>query len=273
MAKYVITAKNIFEGNSKSDVASPLQSTELATEMIITRLKAIELLNDKIIAEDSIIVTRKDRFCLYEEIFNDCMDYQDFLKLDVAEHEVIDLVSQIYILCETINYKPRYARYDLDKNEIHKIKCFDFDGIIDPFACVLIRKRAAWSEKNLPDEYWQDLISELKKKFSAVFVFGKDAEHFEKKHDNIHHVSSLWEWCGLLKNEYCSSVISTTTGGVYPIFFVGHKNSNLIIIDNNDLLSKHGDDPSFYNECINFTGVKVTSFSFVPEQKTIAEIA
>jgi hypothetical protein len=64
--KYIITAKNIFNGID-DHVTDPRERTEICTELIITRLKAIELLNTGVVSKTDFIVTRIDRKCLYEK--------------------------------------------------------------------------------------------------------------------------------------------------------------------------------------------------------------
>ncbi len=268
--KYIITGKNIFDGTSTNDKADPLECTEMCTEMIITRLQAIKLLNTGKICGNDTIVTWKDRFCLYENIFDNIIDYQDFLKLNVSSNDVIDLVSQIYNLCTTIGYKPVYNRLEEDRKEIFDINLSSYRNFrTDPFVCLLIRKRGAWSEKNLDDDYWISLIERLLLSKINIVVFGKDTEKFKELFPNIVHLNSFKDWCSFIANDRCQAVISTTSGGVYPIFFVGNGVTKLIIIDNNKLVAKHGDDPSFYNDCINFTGTKIKVFDYVPTNEEI----
>lgn len=276
--KYIITGKNIFEGTSTSDKADPLECTEMCTEMIITRLRAIELLNTGVISKSDTIVTWKDRFCLYENIFDNVIDYQDYLKyIDFpAEFETnwvestIDLVSQIYELCTSINYKPSYDRLEQDRSEIFNINLSLYKTLeFEPLVCLLIRKRAAWSEKNLDDNYWTELIRTLLSNGKRVVVFGKDTENFKVVFPNIIHLTRFKDWCSIIANENCESVISTTSGGVYPIFFVGTGKSKLLIIDNTKLVEKHGDDPSFYNKCINFNNTEIKVFDYVPTNDEI----
>ena len=47
--KYIITAKEIALGTMNSDFANPLKVTEIATELVITRLACIILLKDGVI--------------------------------------------------------------------------------------------------------------------------------------------------------------------------------------------------------------------------------
>ena len=83
--KYIITAKETAEGTSKSDIANPLKVTEIATELVITRLACIMLLKDDKINKDDTIVTNGDRLCLYENIFARTMSWNDFKKAKLSK--------------------------------------------------------------------------------------------------------------------------------------------------------------------------------------------
>ena len=67
MGKYIICAKEIFKGTSTSDVAQPLMVTEIATELVITRLYCMMMLNDNTITKNDIIVTTSERKCLSQK--------------------------------------------------------------------------------------------------------------------------------------------------------------------------------------------------------------
>ena len=264
--RHIITAKNIIEGTSIDDVPSPLLSTEIATEMIITRLRAIEMLNEGQIHRSDTIVTRRDRFCLYENLFDNVIDYKEFLDPTIEKDEVIDLVLQLYTLCTDIRYKPFYQRYEKDRLQLENIEYNDLlKKELDPFICILIRKRAAWSEKNLPDEYWIGLIEEMKKNGYKTYVFGKETSDIPCDVN----VTSFQDWCSLLANRTCKSIVSTCSGGVYPVFFNKRTDNKLIVIDDNGLTALHNGDPSFYGDCINFNRTDVRVFPYIPKYDQI----
>ncbi len=80
----------------------------------------------------------------------------------------------------------------------------------------------------------------------------------------VRQVSGFKGWCSLLASKNCKAVIAPCSGGVYPIFFVGNNKSRLIILDQNQYTVKHKDSPSFYNECINFKGARITTWHYLP---------
>ena len=135
---YIITAKSDYEETSTSDIANPLSVTEIATELVITRLKLIELLNTGQVNESDTIVTWPERFCLYTNLFKEVISYSDYKQKGAGGAEVLDLVSDIYNLArggiiyshdeqarkKGINTGQRflYPRFEEDKKELLNIK-------------------------------------------------------------------------------------------------------------------------------------------------------
>lgn len=254
--KYIICAKEVYEGTSTSDVANPTMVTEIATELIITRLYCIDLLKQGKISKHDTIVTGRDRKCLYEGLFDNVISWKEFK----GEGEIIDLLepnlfrrlSGGIVDLRLIPYKPFYQNWERDKNEILNLKrssLTEYD-LTKPFTCLVIRKRSAWSEKNLSDEYWFDLISRLEN----PLVFGRETEIFCQ--GKAQYIKSFQDWCSIVGHPNCKEIISTISGGVYPAFIWGNKESTLTIMDTMDLVKVYGYDPSWYNSCINFSGIK-----------------
>lgn len=272
--KYIITAKNIFDGVT-DHVTDPTQRTEIATELIMTRLKAIELLNIGVVSKTDCIVTRNDRRCLYENLFDSVIDYQTFLKWNMPASDVIDLVPDINTYEQTIQYHPVYSRFELDKKQIFNIKLFEYSDIetAKPYICILIRQTPNHPEKNLPLNYWGELIDQIPQKYN-IMVFGlhnseaNDLKPFQHLRQII-PVFNFRGWCTALSHPNCKAVISSCTGGVYPLFFVGNPETKLIIIDNNKLVSEHFESPSFYNDCINFKKVHKKIYEEIPAPEKI----
>ncbi|HYE67516.1 MAG TPA: hypothetical protein VEA58_02830 [Anaerovoracaceae bacterium] len=271
--KYIITAKNIRNGNDH--ITDPLSRTEICTELIMPRLKAIELLKSGRVGRTDTIVTRIDRKCLYDSIWDSVMDWSEFESIQggIPSDDIVDLVKDIYLLDVEMPFKPFYQRYEQDKEEIHKVTLSDLAGLdlSQPFIAVLIRRTPNHPEKNLPDQFWSDFIYEfcdstLHK--TKVFVFGEVPHHL-REYRNVAYIERFKDWCSVLNNSNCRMVVSTCTGGVYPIFFTGHSSSRLLIIDNNNLIEKHGDSPSFYNNCINFTKATVNKIPYIPKPKRL----
>ena len=123
---------------------------------------------------------------------------------------------------------------------------------------------------NLPENYWRTLIKELKSQNKKVLVFGKETEIYSDK--DVQHISNFRDWCSIVNHKNCTNIISTITGGVYPAFICGNPSLKLIIIDNLDLVKVYGYDPSWYNDCINFTGIEKRILNYKPTIKELMEI-
>ncbi len=262
---YIICAKNI---QDEPHVTDPLKRTEICTEMIYTRMRALQLLEEGKINSRDTIVTRKDRSCLYENIFENVIDWDDFLFQNWNLIDIIDLVSEINngIIDSSESYKKAFPS---NPNHIFNINTFPVPNLKD-FICILVRGVQNSAEKNLSPNYWNDLIKEIDKEKFDVYVFGETNDILFS--ENIIPVNNFMYWCSLLASENCKAVVSTCTGGVYPLFFMGNQNSELIIIDPNSYSEIHKNSPSFYNECINFKKVKVDKYFYTPDPKSFSEL-
>jgi hypothetical protein len=278
--KYIIVAKNIFVGDSKSDEANPLKVTEIATELIITRLMTIDMLQTGKICSADCIVTQKERACLYTNIFDNVIDYTEFLKLSIPKDNVIDLLqNDIFDKMSSgdmekrvIPYKPFYRNFERDK---HLLLNFEHGNkekydTSDPFVVLVIRTRGAWPEKNMTDGFWKQVIDELKERNIKIFVFGRETECFSG--DGVSYIENFQDWCTISEDKNCRNVISTASGGVYPCLIFGNKNTVLTIIDNLNIVEEHKGDPSFYDDCINFSKIKIDFIKKIPAAKDLCEI-
>jgi hypothetical protein len=171
-----------------------------------------------------------------------------------------------------IPYTPFYQNWERDKNIINNVDWSDLKDydLNSPFICLVIRKRAAWIEKNMKDEFWNNLIEKLNKNNIKTFVFGKETEKWCEG-ENITFVKNYRDWCSIVRNTNCKHVMSTMTGGVYPCLIFGHENINMTIIDNTRLMEQHGGDPSFYDDCINFSKVNFEFIKHIPTTEEIYE--
>ena len=278
--KYIITAKDMFRGDSTSDSHDPLSITEIATELVITRLYLIMLLQEGKINKTDCVVTIDERKCLYTKIFDNVISYQEFQKIDQGLIETIDLLDgELFLQMASgpknkrlIPYTPFYQNWKRDKDLITNVDWSDLEeyDLTSPFICLVIRKRAAWAEKNMTDEFWSNLIEKLKTNNIKTFVFGKETEKW-CENENITYIKNYRDWCSIVKNKNCKNVMSTMTGGVYPCLIFGHENINMTIIDNTKLMEKHGGDPSFYDDCINFSKAKFEFIKHIPTTEEIYE--
>jgi hypothetical protein len=274
--KYIITSKDEFAGNSINDKADPLSVTEICTELIITRLYLIDLLKKGDVSKTDTIVCIDDRKCLYENIFDHVISYKDFKEIGANYNEVIDLLEPSLfdrlaggpVETRLIPYLPFYRNWDRDKKEILNVRKSSLEGYNTdkPFVCLVIRKRQAWSEKNMSDQFWRDVISLLENANINVFVFGKEADTLCT--DKTTYIKNFQDWCTIVQHKNCKHVASTMSGGVYPLLVFGNSLCNMTIIDNTGLMQKCGHDPSFYHECVNFAKINISFLQTVPTTKS-----
>jgi len=278
--KYIITSKNVRSGTSVDDAADPFQVTEIATELIITRLYLIHMLNTSIIDIEDTVVCIGDRRCLYTNIFKNVMSFEDYTNsIDIDKKDVIDLLesSKFNSLASgsvdsrELPYLPFYRNWDRDKNHILNVEDSDLSDydLSSPFLCLVIRKRSAWSEKNMSNDFWNDSISGLENRGIKIFVFGKETEGFCTEKTN--QIKTFRDWCSIVKHVNCKHVASTMTGGVYPLIVFGNSNCKMTIIDNTNLKKAHGHDPSFYNSCINFSNIEMKFIENIPTIKEFTD--
>ena len=284
--KYIIVAKDEHAGTNKDDKPSPHLVTEIATELIITRLALFDMLQLGEISISDTIVTRNERKCLYTNVFSNVISWQEFnsMSLDSAE-QCIDLVApdKFYKLAigsdisactvDALNtftnlpYFPSYQNFDRDKKYITNFSRSSLEDYNTsyPFVAINIRRRSAWAEqKNQPDRFWQRLNQRLYKSNINAFVFGLETKQFTK--DHIQYVENFQDWCTLLEHKNCRHILSTPSGAVYPAMLFGDGSPQITIIDLKDCIAEHTNDPSFYGDCVNFTNVQ---FDIIGSQSII----
>jgi hypothetical protein len=93
--KYLICSKNIKSGEMSNDSSNLNYYFELGWEMTTTHLYVKRLFYDKIINKSDCIVTTTERAFLYKGLFDNVIDYHDFLKVVHKTDIVIDLVSEV----------------------------------------------------------------------------------------------------------------------------------------------------------------------------------
>ncbi len=273
---YVITSKDKYSGTSSSDIANPLEVTEIATELVITRLYLIALVNQGKLPRKVCIVCAEDRKSLYTKTFDEVITYTKFKELKISSKFTIDLLGQgIFnklasgdVERRLLPYLPFYRNWERDKESILSFQESTLDNydLSRKFVALVIRLRGAWPEKNLPSNFWSMLIQNFTDAKIPVFIFGKEAEIF-CNYENVNFISSFQDWCTLIKHPNLMNIGSTMTGAVYPALIFGSAKTKITLIDNLNLINLHGHDPSFYNPCINFAGCKIDFIDTIPTPK------
>jgi hypothetical protein len=258
--KYIITAKgglDVNSGNGSYSGGTPIKQTESATELIINRLALISYLKEGMIDKDTIVVTLSDRKFLYENMFQNIEIYNP----EKEYEDCIDLVtdSMLDTLCNSLPYKPFYGNFERDKKEIFNISYNDeiLKREIPDFLMCIPRLKNSDTRRNIDQKYWSDFLNIAKSKYEKIFVFGKGNENLED--DQITYVDTFKDYCSYLHHYNCVDIVSTISGPCHYAQFFSNTNSKtkLTMIDNLDLFTKHGNDPSYFHPCLNFTKIEV----------------
>lgn len=258
--KYIITAKggiDVNSGNGSYSGGTPIKQTESATELIINRLALICYLKEGIIDKDTIVVTLSDRKFLYENMFQNIEIYNP----EKEYEDCIDLVtdSMLDTLCSSLPYKPFYGNFERDKKEIFNISYNDeiLKIEIPDFLICIPRLKNSDTRRNIDQKYWIDFLNIAKSKYEKIFVFGKGNENLED--NQITYVDTFKDYCSYLHHSNCVDIVSTISGPCHYAHFFSNTNSKtkLTMIDNLDLFTKHGNDPSYFHPCLNFAKIEV----------------
>lgn len=273
--KYIITAKGSFDvndGDGNFEGGSPLKQTESATELIINRLALIHYYKNGIIDLDTTIVTLPERRFLYENIFPNIEVYNSSKTYD----DCIDLVTneKMNEMCKTLPYKPFYQYYERDKEDILNI---NYNNIIlnkelPEFMVCIPRLKKSDTRRNLPQDYWHNFLEISKEKYEKIFVFGKGNENLAD--DQIVYIDTLQDYCSYIHHNQCKEVVSTISGPCHYVQFFGNTSSKtkMTMIDNHNLIQKHGNDPSYFHPCLNFTNIPIKFIDKLVEPSELLSI-
>jgi hypothetical protein len=213
---------------------------------------------DGLIDSDTTIVTLQERKFLYEHIFKNIEIYEPGKSYD----DSIDLVTENKLdeLCQTLPYKPFYQNFERDKNEILNIKFNEniLSQELPDFLVCIPRLKNSDTRRNLDQNYWKEFLGLAKTKYKKIFVFGKGNLNLED--DQIVYVDTLLDYCSYLHHPNCVDIVSTISGPCHYAQFFSNSNSRtkMTMIDNFGLIEKHGDDPSYFHPCLNFTGIPIS---------------
>ena len=175
MSKYIITAvgdHNVNKGNGSRTTGTPATQTEAATELIINRLYLIDLLQQKVISKSDTIVTLPERKFLYENIFDNVIDYYDKLRNQAKRDIVKETTSGDGL--NHIPYKPFYKHYERDKDLIYDINYNDkiLNKKLNDFIICVIRLKNSDTRRNLDLDYWKEFLSSIQNRYDKIFIFG-----------------------------------------------------------------------------------------------------
>lgn len=232
--KYYIVGKNS-SGGPTHDTSGDLNSYyELGWEIMVTHYRIKKFFYDSKINDDDVIVTtNEDRKFLYETIFKNIINWDEFKKIDTSECEIIDLVDLSLkhdFHNEYINYTP-----EVNNNELNQI-LFSFKKDEDllsslpnnKYVCLQFRNRDWSVERNVDKFFFSELVTYFsEEKKIDVYVMGLGGEIF-CNNKNVKYVN-LKEFTTLINNENCLLFYSSMSGPAHLSYFFGHKNLYQIV--------------------------------------------
>jgi hypothetical protein len=261
--KYYIVGKNSTNGPTH-DVSGDLNSYyELGWEIMVTHYRIKKFFyENKISNKDVIVTTNEERKFLYESIFQNVITWEDFLKIDTEDNEVVDLVNLSTMHDfhnEYINYEP-----EIDNQELNNI-LFSFKKDINnisnngskKYVCLQFRNRDWSTERNVDKNFFSDLIKYFNdEKKIHVYVMGFGSEVF-CINENITYVD-LQEFTSLINNENCLFFYSSMSGPAHLSYFFGHKNLYQVVNSVGGDRPPHlKDHPLYMGDKYNHTKVSV----------------
>lgn len=247
--KYYIVGKQTKNGDLESDTlqGNLNEYFELGWEYACTHLHIKHLFSTNKLESDDVIVTLKDRMFFYEGFWNNVLNYDEFIKMEVDLDNVVDLCNMVEVkrnLLPRLNSLGEYEYWESDKEVIKNIKYKNIDYLDTkkPFCCLHIRYRIWADHRNFSEKFWENVIKKIKKSNINIFIFGKESKKFADN-KTIFHVN-LDEYASLLNNPNCLYLIGNMSGGTLVGQLFSHKNCiNYVIIA----------DQQTYNE-FNTTG-------------------
>lgn len=273
--KYVITAKgtdDVNSGNGTFDAGTPTFQTESATELIISRLGLINFLKEGKIDSNTTIVTLKDRYFLYENIFSNIETYDPQKNYD----NCLDLLNDnmFSFLCNNLPYKPFYQYFDRDKKEILNIKYNDniLKENLPDFLICIPRFKNSDTRRNLDKNYWIEFLNLSASEYEKIFVFGRGSE--DMANGKITYIDTFQDFCSYLHHPNCIDIVSTISGPCHFAHFFGNtaNKTKMAIIDNNNLIEKYGDSPSYFHPCLNFSKIPIKFINHLISPKELLHL-
>jgi hypothetical protein len=209
----------------------------LGHEIHLARWILLDMFNKGYILEKTtIVINNIDRKFLYSNLFNNIISYNDFLKMNIDDKNIIKLfpfsvsknedVEQNYIdnLKNKSNYKIEnilYEKISLDINLIKNIDLIKIDNNLYKNDFIMIHHR--YINKNLISNNnnsnniikTQKIIDFINNRYNYdIIIFSSDKNiKFNSNKENISYIYDLRKYCSLINNYKCLATISELSGG------------------------------------------------------------
>ena len=206
----------------------------LGHEIHISRFIICDMLYKNFInINDTIVTLTDDRKFLYTKLFDRVLSYNDFLKLNINENEIIRIYPYMLTYIDTLdiknildfetksNYDIRNTLYNnLNRDFNHLLEKIDYPDIILNFKDFFVihhRKLDNKKSNNIIEKNFKltnKIISYLENKYPeihiVIFTSNKDIKFTSQ---NISYIYSLAEYASYMNHKNCQAVISEHSGG------------------------------------------------------------
>lgn len=292
--KYFIAGKEV-HSDKKLEKGSLQNYTELGFECVYSHLLAKRFINDGTLdPKTDIVVTCQGREFLYDNYIK-TITWDKFYEISTKQDITVSINASDFfvdgILYETPYFHnvymegsksfselydpkltgeqnhsiyvktgtPKYKYFNEDYNIITNLN-FNKDLKIPnkKFICLNRRHRTHREELNMPVDYTENLIQEIKKEFNDIEIFITGYHNENIKGANW---VSLRDWCTLINNDNCLVIIQNQTGTANLSQICGKTNLLNIILD---MELAHFSNPLYFNgrrpdvlgKAVNFKNLK-----------------
>lgn len=217
MKYYVVGKAHYDEEGNILDSLTTQTYWELGWEVAVMHTLIKEYFKDGKVTNEDTIVTRRDAKFMYESVFKNVIDYQQFLKQKTDTDKVTELIQTAYSIRRNPRYfnpiTKMYYRFEELKDLLTNMNILDVGYLHENnrYSCINVRhKNIDPANRHLPDDYVKSMINKLLQTYPKIFMV-KFNNWKKYASDRVIPVT-LQEYVSLLNNELCDYVIGSSSG-------------------------------------------------------------
>lgn len=232
MKKLYLISSHLKNGSINNDSGSLSEYTELGWELYSSGLFVKEMIFNKEITFDDVIMTHYDRMFMYSGLGINVVQYDENY-INNFDGQVIDLTKNIMSILEKYNFK--------ELTEIQK-KCLSYHNAnlsfkpTKNFACFVIRLRSWVEGRGGPINFWLEKIKQAHEEGLDVYCVGKDSEKIIPSYaKNV----TLEDYVGLISHDLCVESSGPSSGCMLLNHAFGKSKTNIFFFsDDSSLIDK-----------------------------------
>lgn len=260
MKYYILGKSENFTATKDRDTDSLEKYWELGWEIGASRIAIIKkLLNKQITNDETTIVTLKDRMFMYESIFNNVISYEEFIKMDHSEMEIITSLTEHDYIIENHMYPVDMSDNKLINMILDTKKEVVNHNLDKPFFMIHYRERPWCSYRNIIYNDYIKIIEKIKNLGFDFFVYGKNSELIGKKYNKKE--LTLSEANTYLSHNNCVGVIGPLSGGTMISVLSCKKTHHILDVG----FQNRNDHPLYHGIATNFIGANIINYNFVDD--------